>query len=164
MSRVIVVDRPPAGNRAKTRANRVDDGALYPLEFYIQGTPRSLRTSRRSKEEWKANVRAAARQRVHETDDLGLLDERPLALTIFYFPAAPMEGDVDNIVKLIMDALIFVAYLDDRVVERVLVQKFEQYVDKTIAGRSIQLSMALNADRPVVYVRVDDDLRWRAWP
>jgi hypothetical protein len=42
---------------------------------------------------------------VRETDELGILDQRPLALIIYYFPESPMEGDIDNIVKPIMDAL-----------------------------------------------------------
>lgn len=72
-----------------------------------------------------------------------------------------MEGDVDNIVKPIMDALIGIAYPDDRVVERVLVQKFEPDVDWSFEEPSEMLSAALDTDAPVVYVRVDDDLAWR---
>lgn len=72
-----------------------------------------------------------------------------------------MEGDVDNIVKPIMDALIGIAYPDDRVVERVLVQKFEPDVDWSFEEPSEILSTALDTDAPVVYIRVDDDLAWR---
>ena len=72
-----------------------------------------------------------------------------------------MEGDVDNIVKPIMDALIGVAYPDDRLVERVLVQKFEPDIDWSFEEPSEMLLAALDTGTPVVYVRVDDDLAWR---
>lgn len=89
------------------------------------------------------------------------LDERPLALSIYYFTAAPMEGDVDNIVKPIMDALIGTAYQDDAVIERVVVQKFEPDFYWAFEEPSGMLSAALDTDAPVVYVRVDDGLAWR---
>lgn len=72
-----------------------------------------------------------------------------------------MTGDIDNIVKPIMDALIRVAYMDDKDVERVVVQKFEPQLDWSFADPSDQLAAALDTAAPVVYVRVDDDLSWR---
>jgi hypothetical protein len=36
-----------------------------------------------------------------------------------------MEGDVDNIVKLTLDGMARLVYLDDAQIERVVVQKFE---------------------------------------
>jgi Holliday junction resolvase RusA-like endonuclease len=38
----------------------------------------------------------------------------PLAITIFYFPREQMEGDLDNIVKPILDALEKHIYMNDR--------------------------------------------------
>jgi crossover junction endodeoxyribonuclease RusA len=138
-----------------------DQNSLYPLEFFIERVPVSQGGSPRSKERWKALVAEAARQRQRETDELGFLDERALAVTIYYFPGAPMGGDIDNIVKPILDALIGVAYRDDRVVERVVSQKFEPQIDREFAAPSAQLAAALDRGPPVVYVRVDDDLSWR---
>lgn len=89
-----------------------------------------------------------------------------------------------------MDGLISVAYPDDKVVERVVVQRFEPSKDGPIsfeyrgdqvleqivaqdfesviawvlANPSEQLVNALAAlasGDPVVYVRVDDDVSWR---
>jgi crossover junction endodeoxyribonuclease RusA len=135
--------------------------ALYPLEFFVAATPMSLQASSRSKERWKVSVSEAARQRVRETDELGFLDRRPLAITVYYFPDAPMIGDIDNIVKPIMDALVHVAYMDDKDVERIVVQKFEPQVEWDFADPSEQLATVLDTSTPVVYVRVDDDLGWR---
>lgn len=138
-----------------------DQETLFPLEFFIEETPKSLQASSRSREQWKQTVGDAARLRVRETVDMEFLDSRPLAVTIFYFPAAEMEGDVDNIVKLIQDGMINIAYLNDRVIERVLAQKFEPGIERTFADVTQKLAAALDADAPVVYIRVDDDLRWR---
>lgn len=138
-----------------------DQDTLYPLEFLTEGVPVSLRASNRSRDRWKAMVAQSARHRKQETDELGFLDDRALAVTIYYFPTAPMEGDIDNIVKPILDGLIGIAYLDDGVVERVVSQKLEPQVDWSFVAPSDQLAAALDIAAPVVYVRVDDDLSWR---
>jgi hypothetical protein len=49
---------------------------------------------------WKRTVGEIASAHVKTLRDFYFLDDRPLAATIFYFPPAEMEGDVDNIVKL----------------------------------------------------------------
>ncbi|MBV8474236.1 MAG: RusA family crossover junction endodeoxyribonuclease [Hyphomicrobiales bacterium] len=135
---------------------------LYPLEVVIRGTPASLQTKNpRYREAWKERVAEAARERQRETYPLGFLDQRPLAVTIYYFPSDPMVGDIDNIVKPIMDGMNAVAYLDDSVVERVVVQKFGPERGWAFAAPSDRLTLALDSDRPVVYIRVDDDLSWR---
>lgn len=72
-----------------------------------------------------------------------------------------MEGDIDNIVKPILDALIFVADMDDKDVERIVAQKFEPQIDWDFSHPSDRLSTALDAAPPIVYIRVDDDLSWR---
>lgn len=78
-----------------------------------------------------------------------------------------MAGDVDNIVKPILDALNGQAYTDDRLVERVVSQKFEPDVAWSFGSPSVQLTAALDAisatdePQPVVYIRIDDDLSWR---
>lgn len=134
---------------------------MFPLEFFIEAIPISLQASARSKESWKATVRVSARSRVRETADWSLLDNRRVAVTIFYFSPAEMDGDVDNIVKPILDRMISVAYPDDWVVERVLVQKFEQGTQRSFVEVTPKLRSALRTTAPVVYIRVDDDLRWR---
>jgi crossover junction endodeoxyribonuclease RusA len=99
---------------------------LYPFEAVVPGTPLSLQAKNaKHREAWKKQIADVALKRRRETYELGFLDNRPLAVTIFYFPSAPMEGDIDNIVKPIMDALDRITYVDDKVVERLTVQKFE---------------------------------------
>jgi Holliday junction resolvase RusA-like endonuclease len=138
-----------------------DAEALYPLEILMERVPLSLKAKPDSRKRWMGEVANAARERQRETYELGFLDHRPLAATIYYFPSAPMEGDIDNIVKPIMDSLKGVAYLDDKVVERVIVQKFEPEGGWEFSGPSDRLAAALDRSPPVVYVRIDDDLSWR---
>jgi hypothetical protein len=139
-----------------------DEDTLYPLEVVLQGTPLALQSkSAAHRQAWRQRVRDATRDRQRETYELGFLDERALAVTIYYFPSAPMEGDVDNIVKLILDGMKGFAYLDDHAVERVTVQKFEPDEDWEFLTPTDQLAFALDMEAPVVYIRVDDDLSWR---
>jgi Holliday junction resolvase RusA-like endonuclease len=127
-----------------------DGETLFPFEVVLQGTPVSRQSTNQARRQaWKEQVTAAARQRQLETYQLGLLDDRALAATIYYFPSAPMEGDVDNIVKLIVDALKGIAYLDDRVLERVIVQKFEPDAGWEFQVRTDQLALALDTEPPV---------------
>jgi crossover junction endodeoxyribonuclease RusA len=137
-------------------------GTLYPLEFYVAATPRSLQASSTSKKRWSGTIAEAARERIRATNELGFLYPQPLSVSIYYFPIAPMVGDVDNIVKPILDAMVHVAYLNDKHIERVIIQKFEPMVDWEFGGPSAQLTAALDTPPPVVYVRVDDDLSWRS--
>ncbi len=130
----------------------------FPLEIVIEETPVSLAGD---KARWQARVLAATRACVRAVDDLGFLDHRPVAVTILYFPAAAMQRDVDNIVKPILDGMKSAAYPDDKVVERVLVQKFEPGIDRKVTTTSEQLLNALLMEPPVVYIRIDDDLNWR---
>ncbi len=139
------------------------DETLFPFEFIVQGTPRSLQSdNKQAKRDWKDTVNAAAQERQLETYPLGFLDVRPLAVTIYYFPVAPIDGDVDNIVKLILDGMRTIAYPDDHVVERVEVQKFEPGIIWEIEDPSPQLAAALDMEPPLVYIRVTDDLAWRS--
>ena len=138
-----------------------DQKTFFPLEFFIEAAPKSSGASALSRELWKATVKDTARRRVQETIDWSLLDNRRVAVTIFYFSPVEMEGDVDNIVKPILDAMITVAYPDDRMVERLLVQKFEPGMQWSFDDTTESLADALRTEAPVVYIRVDDDLSWR---
>jgi Holliday junction resolvase RusA-like endonuclease len=139
-----------------------DDVAVpFPLEFVIQATPRSLQSSTKAREAWKAKVGDAARSRISQSRDFTLLDSRPLSVTIFYFPPAPMQGDVDNIVKPILDGMRGIVYPDDQVIERVIVQKFEPGVYVEFEPLTGARQQAVTAVPPVLYVMVDDGIGWR---
>ncbi|ATC26064.1 RusA family crossover junction endodeoxyribonuclease [Caulobacter vibrioides] len=139
------------------------DGELpYPLEFVIEGTPVSLQSKNtKNRETWKQIVRGAALERRQELSEFCWLDQRALGVRIYYFSPEPMVGDIDNIVKPILDAMIGVAYPNDQVIEQVVVQKFEPDTPWEFASPTGQLAIALDTAPPLIYIRVDDDLRWR---
>jgi len=127
----------------------------FPLEFIVEGTPVSAQTKRpRSRHEWKARVKAASQ--VGLPDGHWASTDR-IATTLYYFPSAKVEGDVDNIVKFVLDALKKHLYVDDSQVERVVVQKFEPQNVFAFTAPSAKLEEAILREKPVLYVRLTND-------
>ena len=127
----------------------------FPFEFVVQGTPASLQTKRaQSRQAWRDRVRAASRVALPEGHYAA---ERRISVTLFYFPVTEMQGDIDNIVKPILDALCQHIYIDDKQVERVWVQKFEPDTIFQFSAPSATLASAIQGDRPMLYVRISDD-------
>lgn len=106
-------------------------------------------------------VRQHAADTINRLREQFFLDERPLMVTIYYFPPAIMDGDVDNIVKPILDGMVAVAYPDDKYIERVVVQKFEPGIAWLFPSPSVTLSAAVDMEKPCLYIRLEDDLIWR---
>lgn len=134
----------------------------FPIEFLIRDTPRSHQSpNTKGKELWKRKVGATADAHVKTLRDFFFIDHRSLAATIFYFPPTEMQGDVDNIVKLIIDGMVTVIYPNDRLLERIVVQKFEPGVETVFRSLTPTLEQATETQPPVIYIRIDDDLSWR---
>lgn len=127
----------------------------FPIEFLVHGTPVSLQAKRaQAREEWKNLVKESSNLAIpvpHFASDHGM------AVTLYYLPEERMQGDLDNIVKPIVDALSGHIYIDDHQVERILVQKFEPGNVFDFNEPSAMLAEALGGRRPVVYVRISDD-------
>jgi crossover junction endodeoxyribonuclease RusA len=137
----------------------------FPVEFVIRDTPRSHQSpNAKGKEVWKRKVGEIADAHVKTLRDFFFIDHRPLAATIFYFPPTEMDGDIDNIVKLIIDGMVAIIYPDDRILERIIVQKFEPGSEAVFHSLTPALEQAVETDPPVVYIRIDDDLGWRQVP
>lgn len=126
----------------------------FPLEFLVSGTPVSQQASSPSKDAWKATIRAAGRDALPEgywvTYD-------PVAIKLFYFPAEPMAGDIDNILKPILDALTACIYSDDHQVERLLVQRFDPDSVFDFPDPSPTLTEAIAGAKPKLYIRISTD-------
>jgi hypothetical protein len=127
----------------------------FPIEFLVPGTPVSLQSQNAaSREFWKTRVKQAS---------IGVIPQPHFAsadrisVTLFYLPDEPMQGDVDNIVKLILDALSRHIYIDDAQVERVLVQKFEPGNVFSFSNPSPAVVEAITGPKPVVYIRISND-------
>jgi crossover junction endodeoxyribonuclease RusA len=80
-----------------------------------------------------------------------------MAVTLFYFPAEPMEGDIDNIIKPILDSLSGHIYIDDRQVERIVIQRFEPDGYFPFEGPSERLVEAIAGEKPTLYIRLSTD-------
>lgn len=127
----------------------------FPVEFTVLGTPVSFQAARvASKEQWKARVRAASSLALPAPH---FVSGDRMALTLYYLPEARMQGDIDNIVKLVLDALCKHIYLDDAQVERVVVQKFEPGNVFNFRSPSAGMVAAISGPKPALYVRVSND-------
>ena len=128
---------------------------VFPIEFLVSGTPVSLSSSNpNAKEQWKTRVRNSSADALPSPH---FASSERLAVTIYYFPAEPMQGDVDNIVKLILDGMNRFVYVDDRHVERVVVQKFEPGNIFSFSKPTLSLVNAISGEKPILYIRVSND-------
>lgn len=150
----------PVGPRRRIEedSKRVADNPLvptFPLEFLVMGTPVSAQSaSARSKQEWIERVRSSS---AHLRPEGGWVSQDRISAILYYFPASTMRGDLDNIVKLVLDALKAHIYLDDRQVERLVVQKFEPGNVFAFSSPSGILAAAMAEEDSVLYVRLSDD-------
>ena len=124
----------------------------FPMEMVLEGVPLSLQASAQSRQRWQERIRNAARA---ELPEFYFAAEAPIKVTIYYFPDTSMEGDIDNIVKPILDSLTRFVYVDDVQVERVWVQKFEPGRLFTFKDPSPRLAAAIDTEGPRVYLHVD---------
>src|SRR5579863_9587233 len=126
----------------------------FPFEFAVEGSAVSAQAKRRrSIRDWQAKIVKACRERLPEAH---FLSDRPLAVSLFYFPDSEMPGDLDNIVKPILDAMRGHIYIEDRRVERLVVQKFEPGRIFRFVSPSTTLLSALGRPKPALYVRLSD--------
>jgi Endodeoxyribonuclease RusA. len=127
----------------------------FPVEFLVEGTPLSLQAkSAAHKQAWKDQIRQAYGPIVplHKW-----ASQSPVAVTIYYFPDGPVSGDIDNILKLILDAMKSRIFVDDNQVRKLTVQRFGSDEMVKLENPSAKLAEALEIPPPVVYIRVDID-------
>lgn len=127
---------------------------IFPIEFLGYGTAVSFQAKHSGpKSEWKERVKAASLKAISQPH---FASAAPISVTLYYLPDEPMDGDIDNIVKLILDALSKHIYIDDKQVERLVVQKFEPGVPFESVNPTETFAAAISATRPVLYVRLSD--------
>lgn len=127
----------------------------FPIEFVVHGTPVSLQAKRpAAKTEWKERVKDASRTVLPEGH---FASEERITVTMFYLPEEPMQGDIDNIVKPILDALKQHIFIDDSQVNRLVVQKFEPGNVFSFQNPTNTFAKALEGDKPVLYIRLTND-------
>lgn len=127
----------------------------FPLEFIVYGTPVSFQGDNpKAKDSWKALVRSSYADQLPE---MHFATGRPLAVTLYYFPSSEMQGDVDNIIKLTLDGMSRHLYLDDKQIERVVVQKFEPGRLFPFSDPSDTLTKCILGAKPALYIRISDE-------
>ncbi|MEJ1970395.1 MAG: RusA family crossover junction endodeoxyribonuclease [Rhizomicrobium sp.] len=128
---------------------------VFPFEFIVYGTPVShQRENPKARLEWKELVRTAARTLLSE--QFQFATNKRLSATLFYFPNDKMQGDVDNIIKLTLDAMSAYIYIDDAQIERVVVQKFEPGRLFSFSNPSETLLNCITGPKPALYIRLSD--------
>lgn len=128
---------------------------VLPLEFVVIGTAVSLQGSAKSRAAWQAIVRSAA-VKARGVENWAL--DSDLAITLFYFPQGEMQGDLDNVVKPILDGLRQCVFIDDSQIERIVAQRFQPEVFSVFQNPTPALVEAMSADGSALYVKVSDDL------
>lgn len=127
----------------------------FPLEFIVYGTAVSHQAKRNdAKEQWKAKIQEAARQSL---GGARYASEGRITVCLYYFPSEAMAGDVDNIAKLVLDACAGPVFVDDRQVERLVVQKFDPDKVFKFSNPSQTLARALDGEKPALYIKVSDN-------
>lgn len=125
-----------------------------PIEFNVLGTPVSVNSSGHAKKAWQHRVREAAKATI-DPAGWSLRDQR-LAVTLFYFPQTTMGGDLDNIIKWVLDALSPNIYADDSMIDRIVAQRFTGTTRFPIEDPSFVLAEAMANETPVLYIRIDE--------
>jgi Holliday junction resolvase RusA-like endonuclease len=125
------------------------------LEFTVPGPPVSSQTAnRRNLNSWKERVRRAARQR---WDGRRRPCEIPVQVTVTYYHDGPSSNlDEDNCVKPIQDALIGIAYADDRYVTDAKLRKTSIDGRFQIRRLSQPLANAFVVGEEFVHVRIEE--------
>ena len=124
------------------------------IRFAVQGTPVSLRAKGPSKLNWQSKVRDAAKLAVPNEWDVCDVE---LSLTIYDFPTDLPQGDVDNIIKRIQDAMNGVIYVNDKMIRRVVAQRFlPEELESAEELPELVLDAIVN-DPPFVYLAIRSD-------
>ncbi|WP_411035413.1 RusA family crossover junction endodeoxyribonuclease [Shinella sp. BYT-45] len=124
-----------------------------PLELLIRGYPISHQTKRKSAlEDWKRDVHDQARSQM---DEGHFALQGLLTATVYFFPQTTLEPDLDNAAKPILDGLCECIYMDDRQIERLVIQRFEPGRPIPLTDDSFHFNAAVASLEPIVYIRLE---------
>lgn len=122
------------------------------FEFYVRGPPISLQAKSASRTRWKQKVKAAA---VAKWPAGQLPYDQPLKVTLVYY----YEGDaldVDNMAKLILDALNNVIYVDDAQVTDCITTKRNINGAFRVKGMSSVLAAGFVSGEEFLHIKIED--------
>lgn len=127
----------------------------FPIDFVVEGVPVSIQAKKRAKrkEAWISRIRAAAVAKLPQNH---FAAEHPVEVTIFFFSDTEIGRDLDNVIKPILDALSGCVYIDDRQVEKLVIQRFERSRPIILKDPSETLAEAGEMEGPRVYIKVGE--------
>jgi len=129
---------------------------MLPFEFTIEGPPVSQQTRRRDRlPPWRAAIRDAAEKRWMSGD--APVEQGVSVEITHFFVGAP--GDVDNIIKPILDALVGLVFVNDSQVTDVVSRRRNLAGPYTIELPSTVLTDALANGREFLHIRVVSSAR-----
>ena len=127
--------------------------ARLPFEFIVAGVPLSdLSDNDPARERWRRQVKAAA---AAEWPRGAKPIVSPVSAVIAYFHAGDSDLDVDNIPKLILDALKGLTYVDDRQIEQLTIRRTRVVPGEVLTAGSLLIAGDTEIVPPFVYIRLD---------
>jgi len=122
------------------------------FSFPVIGCPVSMQSSRDSKQQYKALVTEAARGNV----DKPVEASRKVKIEIDWFSQGFVnKPDVDNIVKLIQDALKDIVFVDDGQVESITARKHDSTSVMSFTKESLSIiEPIMNGHQEYIFVRI----------
>jgi crossover junction endodeoxyribonuclease RusA len=127
----------------------------FPFEFIVSGTAVSAQARSEALKEWKSRIKDSASKNLPHGH---FATQDSLGVTIFYFLEEEMQGDIDNIIKPILDALCKHVYMDDHQIERIFIARFEPEKIIKFDSPSIILDKAIEMDKPNLYIKISPNL------
>jgi Holliday junction resolvase RusA-like endonuclease len=121
------------------------------FDFTVAGVPRVPKAH--SKEAWKAQVAHAARDAWGVAAPVAAGD---ISIAIIYFYRTATNIDVDNIAKVIIDALKGIVLADDSIVTQAILRKTDQAETAEIDASTGVLERHFGVTKDFVYVVVAD--------
>jgi len=123
---------------------------VQPLEFIVVGTPVSHQSKNaKRRAAWRGHVSTVATTAVNGVQPTA--DQVEVRITYFYDGTAP---DVDNIVKLILDGMRNVVYIDDEQVVNVQSRKRNLDANFRVRDMTVPLAEGFLAKEDFVHIRV----------
>jgi hypothetical protein len=125
--------------------------ARLPFEFVVAGVPVSDQSENdRARERWRRQVRAAAAAAWSKgAKPL----ESSVSIVIAFFHSGESDLDVDNIPKLVLDAVKGLIYTDDHQVEQVTIRRTRIVPGDVLTAMPFLIDAEIGP--PFVYIRVD---------
>lgn len=125
----------------------------FPIEIVVEGNPRSSQARAAGLSAWKSQLGGVLRGALSEPV---FLSAQPLRFTFYWFADAEAPGDLDNMLKPVLDAAVGVVMLDDQQVQSISAEFYPPSRPIDFTDPSPRLVDALERARPFIYIRFEE--------